>query len=230
MNLLIVEMGVPPDTVRLACGSHADWFLRALEARAGIFPRVIRPYLGEMLPEPADIAGALITGSWSMVTEHLPWSEATADWIKKAMGVKLPLFGVCYGHQLMAYALGGRVGNNPNGAEIGCFSVTLTAEGKKDELTAACPESFSAYLFHRQSVLAPPEGAVILAKSEQDPCQILRYGENACSVQFHPEFTAAILRHACQDHGGSLLADMHHVQPETPWAERLLLDFFREER
>jgi GMP synthase (glutamine-hydrolysing) len=55
-------------------------------------------------PDNATIAGD--TGSWDMVTERLPWSEMTAAWIREAMAIEMPLFGVCYGHQLMAHALG----------------------------------------------------------------------------------------------------------------------------
>jgi GMP synthase (glutamine-hydrolysing) len=68
---------------------------------------VARVYAGEPLPAPDNATIAVITGSWDMVTERLPWSEMTAAWIREAMAIEMPLFGVCYGHQLMAHALGG---------------------------------------------------------------------------------------------------------------------------
>ncbi|MDR0934176.1 MAG: glutamine amidotransferase [Burkholderiaceae bacterium] len=229
MGLLIIEMGMPPEHVRSACGSTAEWFLQVLGKEGGVSLRVVRPWQGDALPEPEEVAGAVITGSWAMVTDRLDWSERTADWIRRAMAINLPLFGVCYGHQLMAHALGGRVGDNPNGGEMGALPVTLTPEGKADALTSTLPETFSAYLFHQQSVLSPPPGAVALAASERDACQILRYGENACSTQFHPEFTAAILTRAHEDHASrqaGTVAPMP-VEPETPWSRKLLDDFRR---
>ena len=81
--------------------------------------RVIDVAAGDELPPVAGVAGAIITGSAAMVTERLPWSERTAGWIRDAMDVELPLFGVCFGHQLMAHALGGRVDYLPGGCEIG---------------------------------------------------------------------------------------------------------------
>lgn len=226
MRILIIEMGLPPEGVRLACGSHADWFLLALKGESHLAFRTVRPYLQERLPDPQKVDGAIITGSWSMVTAHPEWSERTAEWVRVAMKIKLPLFGVCYGHQLMAYALGGCVGNNPNGAEIGTFPVVLTDAGKKDPWTRHLPETFSAYLFHQQSVLSLPDGAIILAGSKSDPHQILRYSENACSVQFHPEFTARILTRSYEDYARQAPLEPLCLESETPWAQRLLLDFF----
>lgn len=110
------------------------------------------------------------------------------------MDHRLPLLGVCYGHQLMAYALGGEVGDNPRGWERGLQTVCLSAAS--DALPSALPPSFSAWLSHRQSVLTPPAGSQVLAGSALDPCQIIRYSERALSVQFHPEFTADIMQ-AC---------------------------------
>ncbi len=73
---------------------------------------VIDPELAP-LPEPRHFSGAILTGSHSMVTDHEPWSERTAAWIPAVMAAGTPLLGICYGHQLIAYALGGDVGPNP---------------------------------------------------------------------------------------------------------------------
>ena len=112
MAITIIETGTPPESVLARCGQTADWFLAAL-AKIGKKADVIRPYLGEKLPEPVSVTAAIITGSWSMVTDREEWSERIAEWIRKAMPFDIPLFGVCYGHQLMAHALGGIVGDNP---------------------------------------------------------------------------------------------------------------------
>lgn len=74
-----------------------------------------------------------------MVTERADWSERTAGWIRNAMDAELPLFGVCYGHQLMAHALGGRVDYLPGGREIGTLPIALTPQGANDPFSAKLP-------------------------------------------------------------------------------------------
>ena len=79
------------------------------------------------------------------------------------------------------------------------------AIAKNDDFFADMPEQFGAYLTHEQSVLVPPPGATVLARSEHDAHQILRYGPRALSVQFHPEFTAPLMA-ACIQRRAALLA------------------------
>src|SRR5690348_5594920 len=123
--------------------------------------RVVRVDEGEVLPDPRDVTGAVITGSAAMVTERAAWSECTAGWIRDAMDAETPLFGVCYGHQLMAHALGGTVGWLPAGREIGTETITRLGEAPGLHV------SFPAQTTHRQSVLAPPPGAEILRSEER---------------------------------------------------------------
>ena len=224
MAILIVETGMPPGDIPQRCGSTAQWFLDALN-EIGKRADIVRPYLGEALPVPTSVSGAIITGSWSMVTDHEEWSEKTAEWIRQALVFDIPLFGVCYGHQLMAYALGGEVGENPEGGEKGTFTITLTEKGRNNLLLDGFPLQFPAYLFHEQSVLTPPSGCDVLGFSEKDPYQILRYGNSAFSVQFHPEFTADILKAACGN--GKVIPHDGTVANETVWPRRLLHNFCR---
>lgn len=226
MAILIVEMGTPPGKIPEQCGTTAQWFLKVL-SEIGKKAEVVRPYLGEELPLPTTVAGAIITGSWSMVTDNEAWSERTAEWIRQALFFDIPLFGVCYGHQLMAYALGGEVGDNPEGGEKGTFTVSLTEKGRRNLLLDGFPAAFPAYLFHQQSVITPPSGCDVLASSENDSCQILRYGTTAFSVQFHPEFTAEILKAACIDSEGEEGLAYCTIVPETPWPRKILHNFCR---
>lgn len=227
--IAIIQLGEPPAEVKDAIGEQHHWFIRALNLSAEKY-RLIRPDLGQMLPNETEISGAILTGSWAMVTSQADWSEAAAAWIRDAYQRALPLFGVCYGHQLMAHALGGVVEDNPCGWEGGLQWVNMSKDAADDALLCGLPERFSAWLSHLQTVSAPPPRAKVLASSRQDGCQIIRYSKQAFSVQFHPEFTAAVMD-ACLGANGRI--------PEQPaprlgagsdgqWALTLLQRFYQQ--
>lgn len=194
-RVLVVEMGSPPKDMTEVFGAQGQWFRHALSGE-NIELSICSPSSGEQLPAAEDFDLAILTGSWSMVTDREEWSERTRQWIVDMFQQKKQLFGVCYGHQLMADALGGVVDYHPNGREIGRKAVTLLAAARKDPVLANFPDVFYANLSHEQTVVAPPPGAVVLAHSDHDPHQIIRYADHAISVQFHPEFTTALMK-AC---------------------------------
>ena len=101
--------------------------------------------------------------------------------------------GVCYGHQLLAWAFGGVVGFHPGGREIGTIDLELTSEAASDVLFAKMPKQFSAQASHQQSVLSLPDGAVLLAKNSFDAHHAFRLGSSTWGVQFHPEFSAHVM-------------------------------------
>ncbi|WP_192035079.1 glutamine amidotransferase [Halomonas sp. YLGW01] len=183
------------------------------------------------LPDHEAYDGVLITGSHAMVSDAEPWSEALKPWLREACDRNLALLGVCYGHQLLAEALGGRSGYHPDGREVGTFEVTLTEAGRADTLLGALPARFPAHLTHAQSVLTPPSGAVVLAANAHDPYQVLRLGPRQWSVQFHPEFTAPVLRAYLEHQREGLLEAGQNVDAlcesidDTPEASGLLARF-----
>ncbi len=167
--------------IRNGMGPHAD---RGL---------VVDIAKGEALPQTSMISAAIISGSHAMVTDREPWMQATAEWINQAVQCNLPILGICFGHQLLAEALGGHVDWNPRGREIGTLSVTLTMAGQQDKLFGTLPDVFPAHLTHRQSVIRLPRGARLLAQSDCDPHQAFVIG-SAYGIQFHPEFSTEAMR------------------------------------
>lgn len=150
--------------------------------------RVVDPRKDEPLPELQSVAGAIITGSHAMVTDKEPWSEALAAWLRAAVAAQVPILGICYGHQLLAHALGGEVDNHPAGLEIGTVSISLNDNAAQDALFSQMPARFSAQVVHRQSVRTLPPGATLLGGNEFEPHQAFRVGVSAWGIQFHPEF------------------------------------------
>lgn len=185
-------MGLPPDAIWRRLGDQADWFAAALRRPRSAL-HVVQPFLGEALPAAPAVHCAIVTGSWAMVTDREDWSERTAAWLATLVAQRRPVLGVCYGHQLMAHALGGRVGDLSGGPERGLFELQLTAAGQADPWLADLPPRFAACLSHRQSVLQPPPMAQVLGGTARDPFQLLRYGPQALSMQPHPEFTPDIM-------------------------------------
>lgn len=190
--VLLMQTGDAPEHVQTRAGNYDAMFyqISGLDRE-----RTLRVHVkaGERLPGPEQVGAAVITGSPDMVTDRLPWSEYAAGWLREALAAGLPLLGVCYGHQLMAQAIGGTVDYLKGGLEIGTIPVTLTDAGRVDPLFSELPASFHANLTHSQTVVQAPAGAVVLACSEREPHQAIRYGDKAVSFQFHPEFDGAAM-------------------------------------
>ena len=189
---LILQTGQPVAPMRRH-GGFAHW----IRVAAGL-PRdaavVVDVQGGDTLPAREGFAGTIVTGSGAMVSDREDWSERSADWLRDAAHAGMPLLGICYGHQLLAHALGGEVGDNPAGREMGTVTVDLHDAARDDPLFAGLPARFAAQATHLQSVLVPPSGAVLLARNDHDGCHAFRWGDAAWGVQFHPEFAAGHMR------------------------------------
>ena len=148
------------------------------------------------VPQPllSEFQGVIVTGSHSMVTACEPWSEALLPYIREMQQQQIPVFGICYGHQLIAKALGGEVGFHPLGPEPGTVEVSLTTAGTADSLLGLAPAVFTVNVAHSQTVTKLPPGASLLAANSFEPHQAFRLG-NIWAVQFHPEFSREITQY-----------------------------------
>ena len=232
-KILLIQTGTPPDVILNEQGDLPLWFGQLLAPWKNQFT-VVKIFLGEELPPPNRNTVAVITGSWAMVTEKRAWSEKAALWIREAMKIGMPLFGVCYGHQLMAYALGGDVDYNATGRELGSKTIELANDATADPLLQGFPKAFSAFLSHLQTVVRLPPGATSLATSDQDQNQIIKYSAHAYSTQYHPEFTFEICKSIVNSRFDILVAEGSDPNEiiknfkDSPFAGAVLKQFIKQ--
>jgi GMP synthase (glutamine-hydrolysing) len=231
---LILETGPPVASMRRH-GGFPHW-IRVAAGLARDEAVVVDVEHGGELPSRDGFAGTIVTGSGAMVTDRADWSERSAQWLREAAHAGMPLLGICYGHQLLAHALGGEVGYHPGGREMGTVELDLQPPAADDPLFAGLPERFPAQATHLQSVLRPPAGATVLARSVHDACHAFRWGEAAWGLQFHPEFSATHMRGYVNAREEALREEgrcprrLSRTISATPQARRVLRRFVRHAR
>lgn len=223
-NLCIIKAGTTYRSTLQAFGDFEDW-IGAVAGESGMPLRVVDAAGGEPLPPPSLSCGVIVTGSHAMVTDNLPWSLAIEAWIPSLLAGGVPFLGICYGHQLLGRALGGRVGYNPRGREIGTVRVSLAREAFADPLFRGVGAHFHAHAIHEQSVLELPSEAIVLGGNAHDPVHVFRVGQCAWGVQFHPEYTVSVMKEYIMAEGESRSVELLAEVRDTPDARLVLSNF-----
>ncbi|WP_123621200.1 type 1 glutamine amidotransferase [Halorubrum sp. CSM-61] len=134
------------------------------------------------LPDHTEFDGVVVTGSRSSVYWDEAWIPPLVDYVREAAAAGLPVLGVCYGHQVLAEALGGRVAGMDE-FEIGYNEVRRRGD---DELFAGIDEEFTVFTTHGDAVVELPPGATLLAENDHG---VHAFRDGHCwGVQFHPEY------------------------------------------
>ena len=191
---LIIKAGTKLPSLASVNGDYEDWIADILGWGIDDY-QTVAVYLNEKLPPVDKVKSVIITGAGAMVSDNEPWIAESAEWLARAAENSIPILGICFGHQLLAHALGGIVGNNPHGVEVGTVTIHLTDRASEDSLFKNIPNKFSANVSHMQSVLKIPSGAHILAYSDAELVHAFSYGNQAWGIQFHPEFDGMIVKH-----------------------------------
>ena len=228
--IVIIKTGETMAWLRERCGDFEDWIAAGLGA-AGRNAAVVAPYRGEELPAPENFSGVIITGSHAMVTDREAWSERTAAWIPGVVAAETPFLGICYGHQLLAHAMGGRVDACAIGVVIGTVEVDLRSAAAADALLGGLPGRISVYASHTQSVTVLPPGATLLAGGKKEPHHAFSIGNLVGGVQFHPEFDSTIMGAYVDEFAGLIRAsgqnpdDLRRGIRDAPFSRSVLKRF-----
>jgi len=229
-RILLYKTGeTAPELVR-DIGDYERWFARVmgdgveLEIHLG-FAEPRRHNMGL-----ASYDGMVITGSPRSLVAPEPWMDEAAETVRCAAEAGVPVLGVCFGHQLVGYAFGGRVRRNPNGWEVGTVEVTLTDDGQRDPLFHGLSPRLCVNQSHQDEV-AELGSARRLATGARTSNQAIAVGEHVRGVQFHPEMDGAVVRRLIEHRRAILGSDEETVDQmlertgDTPDAEAVLRNF-----
>ena len=188
MKLTIIETGLVPAAIRDRFPDYPEMFRKMITgADPGIACDTISVVKGEALPDPASLDAVLYTGSPAGVYDAEPWIAPLSEFIRTAAVEKTPQVGICFGHQIMGEALGGKVVKSEKGWGVGRHRYEIVQ--CPDWTASPCPPALSIAVSHQDQVVVKPETARVIARSEFTPFAGLDYdGFPAISFQCHPEF------------------------------------------
>lgn len=146
--------------------------------------------LGEFPGSHRDCDGWVITGSPASVYEPLEWIGPLEQLIRDISQARKGLVGICFGHQIIAQALGGIVEKAKAGWGLGVDHYMPTEEG----VVMLGAESHYLHVIHQDQVVTLPEGAELLAGSEFCPYGVLSYRSHILTIQAHPEFSGVYMQ------------------------------------
>jgi len=191
MNIVIVSNGPGLKDVVEKFGHSSEWIPNSI-SDSSINYKILKAYEGEIC-NVDNYDAFIITGSKYSVYDDSKWICALKDFINSIILKNKPILGICFGHQILAECLGGKVEQNKLGWELGSYSINLTNEGLKHPLFNNIFDRDIVYESHQDVVSVIPEGSVELAYTEKAN-QAFSYNDNIFGVQFHPEFSYDVTR------------------------------------
>lgn len=149
---------------------------------------------GEALPDPSDFDGYIISGSDRGVYDDAPWMAPLRAFLLAAKDAGKPLFGICFGHQMMAEVFGGKA-EKVGAPEVGVRAFELNGVQHK------------GHVWHQDQVTEVPPNATVIGSASYCPVAALSYDFSAMSVQFHPEYSADYVSTFLRRSKGKILSE-----------------------
>ncbi|WP_211284223.1 type 1 glutamine amidotransferase [Oceanimonas doudoroffii] len=197
LRLCVIENGLVPAELRNRFASYPamikHWLSPSLPE--AVFSQV-SPVSGEPLPDPATFDGYILTGSKHSCYEGTLWMEDLKRFLQQLREQRRPVFGICFGHQIMADAYGGRTRRAEQGWGVGA---------QPYQYADSVPAAGAAFVFHQDQVVDLPPGAEVLGGSSHCRQGVLGYPFPALSVQYHPEFPPSYVEALARRYSGNLL-------------------------
>ncbi|XP_057752481.1 gamma-glutamyl peptidase 5-like [Arachis stenosperma] len=182
--------------VRKKHGGYFGVFVRML-AEAGETWDVYRVAMGEF-PDEHELPlyhGFVITGSCNDAYANDTWIHDLINLLHKLNSMNKKILGICFGHQILGRALGGKVSRSPTGWDIGVRTITLSSSSPLALSSLDIPLKLSIIECHRDEVRELPAKAEVIAWSEKTGIEMFRYGDHIMGIQGHPEYSKDILLH-----------------------------------
>jgi GMP synthase (glutamine-hydrolysing) len=203
-RILLYKTGETDPALLPQIGDYERWFARVLGPS---YTLEIHRAFDKPKHTIGGYDGMVITGSPRSLVNPEPWMDDAAEFIRSADDAGVPVLGVCFGHQLIGYAYGGCVRQNPNGWEVGTVDVALTDEGARDPLFAGVPTALRVNQSHQDEVVTLGPTTKLLAASAHTATQAIAVGEHVRGVQFHPEMDALVIQRIVEHRRRILLDD-----------------------
>ncbi|XP_050261392.1 gamma-glutamyl peptidase 5-like [Quercus robur] len=186
------------DYVKKVYGGYFGVFVRMLAEKGEIWD-VYRVASGEF-PKEDEIGlfdGFVITGSCNDAHGNDVWICKLLNLLKKLDSMKKTILGICFGHQILARALGGKTCRNVAGWDIGVRAIHLSSSSSSSNHFSSLkiPATLSIIECHRDEVRELPPKAEVIAWSEKTGIEMFKYGNHIMGIQGHPEYTKDILLH-----------------------------------
>jgi GMP synthase-like glutamine amidotransferase len=194
MLIGILQTGRAPESLVATAGDYPDMFVRLLGGKGFTF----RTWAVVDMDFPPDVRAAdgwLITGSRHGVYEDHPFIKPLEAFIRAAIAGGVPVVGICFGHQIVAQAMGGRVEKFAGGWSVGPTDYDFG------------DETITLNAWHQDQVVEPPPGATVLARGPSCAYAALAYGDRALTIQAHPEFRPDFLAGLMETRGRGLVPD-----------------------
>jgi len=179
---------------------------------------IIRGYDDEVLPHtPAGYSAVISMGGPMSANDDLPYLQKEKVFLAQAVERGLPVMGICLGAQLLAASVGGKVYSGSR-VEVGWGEVSLTGDGRGDELFAAVQDPLPVLHWHGETFDLPAD-SVLLASSDKYANQAFRLGTNAYGLQFHLEITGEMVQEWVEEDGeldAGKVTDPGAILSQTP--------------
>lgn len=172
---------------------EGQWFVKRYSHLPGIAISTCNVCRGETLPQPTQVDGLVLAGSYNSVHDHTDWQQAVRAWLPVMRQHKIPILGICGSHQLIAHAEGADVVPLAEGPFAGTFPIRLTAAGRSSPIMHAIADENCFHYANSEQVASVPRGATLLASSSRAPVAALDFGGHCYTTQFHPEATEETL-------------------------------------